>query len=220
MIFEKMCLAVRTILPKIHDLPFNRELAQGTLAQEKFIFYLKQDALYLADFSRALALSAAKLPNRQHAQQFMQFAVGALQAEHDLHQTYFTRYNILLTENDEQSPACFLYTNYLLKMVSTAAIEEAVASLLPCFWVYQVVGQRLAYEAKHITDHPYQAWINMYSSEEFASSANAAVQITNELGQGISAATEKKMLAAFIRSTQLEWLFWDSAYRQEQWQPC
>src|SRR5438477_128105 len=44
----------------IHDLPFNRELAAGTLAPERFRFYIMQDALYLAQYSRVLSLAAAK----------------------------------------------------------------------------------------------------------------------------------------------------------------
>ena len=32
----------------IHRLPFNTELAAGTLAPERFRFYIMQDALYLA----------------------------------------------------------------------------------------------------------------------------------------------------------------------------
>src|ERR1700728_3690300 len=47
----------------IDALPFNRELAAGTLARERFQFYITQDALYLGQFSRALAIAAAKAPD-------------------------------------------------------------------------------------------------------------------------------------------------------------
>ena len=33
----------------IHHLPFNTELAAGTLAPERFRFYILQDAIYLGD---------------------------------------------------------------------------------------------------------------------------------------------------------------------------
>ena len=42
--------------------PFNEELSAGTLAPERFKFYLAQDARYLAGFARALAVAAARAP--------------------------------------------------------------------------------------------------------------------------------------------------------------
>ena len=37
----------------ILDLPFNRELAAGTLSRERFIFYMVQDAHYLGARAKA-----------------------------------------------------------------------------------------------------------------------------------------------------------------------
>ena len=39
---------------KIIEHPFVEELARGTLAADKFLFYLRQDSLYLAHYSRVL----------------------------------------------------------------------------------------------------------------------------------------------------------------------
>ena len=44
-------------------LPFNQELAAGTLARERFVFYMLQDAHYLTYFARALAVTAARAPD-------------------------------------------------------------------------------------------------------------------------------------------------------------
>src|SRR5438105_5003184 len=44
----------------ILELPFNTELAAGTLASERFQFYLAQDSRYLIGFGKALAVAAAK----------------------------------------------------------------------------------------------------------------------------------------------------------------
>ena len=49
------------------ELPFNQELAAGTLGRERFCHYMIQDAHYLVAYGRALAVTAAKgstlLPN-------------------------------------------------------------------------------------------------------------------------------------------------------------
>ena len=219
MIFNKMVDSSATIIEKIHAHPFNQALMQGTLSKNQFIFYLTQDALYLADFSRALALTAARLPNHHHMQAFIEFTRGAIQAERELHSGYMKQYQ---TETSsiahftlEQSPSCFMYSNYILKMASLASVEEAVASLLPCFFVYNEVGKNML--SNHQPNNPYHAWIALYSSEAFELSVQSAIEITNALAHNTSAVVQEKMIAAFIRSTQLEWLFWESAYRQEQW---
>ena len=45
--------AIEPIYKSILEHPFNQELTQGTLAKERFQFYMKQDSLYLVDFARA-----------------------------------------------------------------------------------------------------------------------------------------------------------------------
>jgi len=39
------------------------------------------------------------------------------------------------------------------------------------------------------------------------------------LGQEAQAPEQAAMQRAFERSARLEWMFWDSAYRLEQWPP-
>ena len=43
------------LLERILALPFNRELAQGTLETGRFQHYVVQDALYLLEYGRVLA---------------------------------------------------------------------------------------------------------------------------------------------------------------------
>ena len=219
MIFNKMVDSATTIIDKIHAHPFNQELQLGTLPTDKFIFYLVQDVLYLADFSRALAITAARLPNNHHMQRYIQFAQDAVLAERGLHFGYIGAYQertgTLIDLTVEQSPSCFMYTNYLLKIASLASVEEAVSSLLPCFFVYLEVGKKMA--LRQTQQNPYQDWIAMYSSESFELSVQLAIDIVNELADDASALMRQQMIAAFVRATQLEWLFWESAYCQETW---
>ena len=47
----------------IRTMPFNCELAAGTLSEARFKHYITQDAHYLIGFGRALTLAGAKAPN-------------------------------------------------------------------------------------------------------------------------------------------------------------
>lgn len=212
MIFNTVIKNINPLLTAIKQLPFNVELAQGTLSKEKFNWYLMQDAIYLNDYTKALAMTAAKLTNHQHMQQFLQFAVDAIHAERELHARHIDQ---TVYVSIETMPACFMYTNYLLRTAMMASVEEAVASLLPCFWIYREVGIHMQLNSQR--DNPYQSWIDLYAGEQFDLSVQAAIAIMEELYITASESLKNKMMTAFMRSTQLEWLFWDHAYRQETW---
>ena len=65
--------------------------------------------------------------------------------------------------------------------------------------------------------NPYQAWIDTYAGEEFHTAVRATIAATDEVASDASLKLRERMHAAFTRATQLEWIFWDSAYRLERW---
>jgi thiaminase/transcriptional activator TenA len=66
-------------------------------------------------------------------------------------------------------------------------------------------------------DNAYQAWIDTYAGEEFATSVAKAIEITNKYAARASAENLKLMEEVFLKTSRLEWMFWDSAYKQEKW---
>lgn len=201
----------------IHDLPFNRELAAGTLGRDRFQAYIVQDALYLAQYSRALAIAAAKAPHTEALQQFAHSAVGAVAVEQALHARYLREFGVdpAAIAEAEPSPDCLAYTNFLMATAYHDPWAVLVAALLPCFWIYGDVGSAIAERAA--PDSPYRAWIDTYADEEFAAAVRAVVALTDEAAAKASPAVRAHMLAAFGRSSQYEWLFWDSAYQRRGW---
>jgi thiaminase/transcriptional activator TenA len=199
--------------------PFIAELTDGSLAKEQFLFYMKQDALYLRDFSRALALTGARLPDPDAAQAFMGFAHGVFAVERQLHESYFEEYGQSL--DAEPAPACFAYTQFLLATATTESHSVAAAALLPCFWIYREVGNEIVRRAQdRLAGNPYARWIEMYSGEGYDDSVTRAIGVVEALGQAAQAPEREAMARAFERSVRLEWMFWDSAYRMEQWPPA
>jgi thiaminase/transcriptional activator TenA len=91
----------------------------------------------------------------------------------------------------------------------------SVAALLPCFWIYWEVGKHLL--ATAAPDNPYQAWIDTYADETFAAGVRKVIAISDQLAEAASPGVRDQMSQAFERAAQLEWMFWDSAYRLERW---
>ena len=201
----------------IHRLPFNTELAAGSLEPDRFRVYIVQDALYLGRFARALAIAAAKAPDSDAMQSFAQSALSAVAVEQALHSRYLREFGIdpAAIGDAETSPDCLAYTSYLLAAAYHEPWEVLVAALLPCFRIYWDVGCRVAKTAA--TDNPYRAWIDTYADEAFGEAVRTVIGITDSAAAATTAAIQARMMTAFVRSTQYEWLFWDGAYQRRGW---
>ncbi|HEY4452686.1 MAG TPA: thiaminase II [Pseudonocardiaceae bacterium] len=201
------------------DHPFNTELAAGTLARQQFQFYLVQDARYLVGFARALAIAASKASDVADIAFFGGAAQEAIVVERALHAGYFERFD--LTEADladvPTSPTCLAYTSFLLATAATADYPELIAALLPCFWVYQQVGEHIVAGQQPGAENPYQAWIDTYADEEFATAVACCRDAVDRAADAATEDTRDRMFAAFSKACEYEWLFWDSAYHQETW---
>lgn len=97
-------------------LPFNQELAQGTLSKAAFCHYVIQDSHYLIAYGRALAVCAAKAFDADDIIQFSEAAKIAIVVERTLHDSFMQAFDISKQEF-ESTPltlACHHYTSYLL----------------------------------------------------------------------------------------------------------
>jgi len=213
---ETLWSSITDIYQAIIRHPFNEELAQGTLPSEKFAFYMQQDALYLSDFARALATMAGRAPDEEALLQFVRFAEGVAVVERALHTSYFHEFGIE-TPTRQQSPSCFAYTNFLLATTACRSYQEGMAALLPCFWIYREVGHDIYKRAA--PNNPYQKWIDTYAGQEFGEWVDRAIALTDRIADHASAMQKERMRDAFVSSSRLEWMFWDSAYRLEAWLP-
>lgn len=211
---EKNWLAIEDQYQSILEMPFIKELSDGSLPQEKFHFYMAQDSLYLEHFGRSLSLIAAKIPDLQDVLTFMQFAENAIVVENALHESYFKDFG--LTDKGVLQPACHHYIHFLRSTAALESVEIAVAAVLPCFWIYREVGNYI-YKTRNTVDNPYEKWIATYAGEEFSQAVDQAISICDRLAENSTQETKEKMSEAFIMATRLEYYFWEAAYELKKW---
>jgi len=197
--------------------PFLAGLTDGSLPRESFVFYAVQDALYLREFARALSLAAARAPRDAWIIMFNEHAAGALPVERSLHESFFKEF--ALTEADVAAtplaPTNLAYTSYLLAVAYGSPFHEALAALLPCYWIYWEVGKEL--ERAGSADPLYKRWIGTYASEEFGSVVRAVLSATDQVAEGLGPPAREAMKAHFVATSRYEWMFWDMGLRREAW---
>ncbi|MGE8687106.1 MAG: thiaminase II [Achromobacter sp.] len=202
---------------KTRAMPFNQELASGQLDENAFRHYMIQDAHYLVAFGRALAIAAAKADHADGVVQFADAAKGAVIVERSLHAGFMKQFGIdsATFEATPLSPASHHYTSFLIATAWSAPYPVALAALLPCFWIYAEIGRDI--QARAAKPNPYAAWIDAYAGEEFHALVRAVIATVDRAAEAASAETREAMHQAYTHAAQLEWMFWDSAYRQAGW---
>ena len=208
-----------TIYQAILKMPFIRELQQGSLKRSVFQHYMIQDGIYLGEFARVLAIASAKAPQPDIQLQFANSVREAIVVERMLHESFFAEFGIKTEEAlaTNPSPTCLNYTNFLIATAFQHSFAVTVAAVLPCFWIYLEVGKHI-YRQANTQANPYQKWIDTYVDPDFEASVNYVIAIADRAAELASDRELELMNRAFYRASQFEWMFWDSAYRLEQWE--
>jgi thiaminase/transcriptional activator TenA len=211
--YETHRAKTETIFQRIVTHDFVTNLMNATLDKDIFGFYVNQDSLYLSEYKKALVAVGSKCHKPEDTQFFYESATGIIAVEDALHKEFLEE----KYANPEPSPTCELYNSYLARIVHNASVEVGAAAVLPCFTIYKEVGDYILANQLNKDSNPYQKWIDTYASEEFALAVKQAIDIVENYAQSASPESLKQMEEVFIKTSQLEWMFWDSAYRQEAW---
>ena len=197
--------------------PFITGLTDGTLPEAAFAHYLVQDAIYLRDYARSLAVVATRAPSSAAMQMFARHAADAVAAELELHCALLPELGIApeVAAAAEPTPANLAYTSYLLATTLGGTYAEGVGVVLPCYWIYWEVGKELLRRGS--PDPRFQRWIDTYAAEEFGDVVRAVLSEADKAGSVLLPAERAKVARHYRMTSRYEWLFWDSAYRMETW---
>ena len=211
--YEQKRAKTEDIFQAITSHDFVIELTHATLDKDVFGFYVNQDSLYLSEYKKALVTVGTKCHHHKDTQFFYESATGIIEVEDALHKMFLEE----KYKNAEPSPTCELYNSYLARIVHNESVEVGAAAVLPCFTIYKEVGDFILETQTNKGSNPYQAWIDTYASDEFAEAVEQAIDIVNRYAETASPESLAKMEEVFIKTSKLEWMFWDSAHKQEAW---
>jgi thiaminase/transcriptional activator TenA len=208
---------VEDIYAAILGHPFLAGLADGSLPRAAFRHYIVQDAHYLRGYARALALCGAKATTAADTAMFAAHAGGAIAAERDLHAALLSELGLPpeAAAGEPVAPTTRAYVSYLLAAAYGGSYAEAVAAVLPCYWIYARVGEALLERGS--PDPLYARWIAMYGGAEFQAVVDDVLEVTDRVGTGVSDAERALMREHFTTTSRYEWMFWDAGWRREAW---
>ena len=202
---------------KVVTHPFVTELGDDTLPWNKFQVYFDQDHLFLKDWSILLCLATAKAPDFDAARHIVEFLALGLGGEEGLFQEAFRQRGMSAQEVTglEYRPTTLAYSGFLRNLAYSGEFIDVVATLLAVEWPYLDWALRLAGAGKRPSNHYYQTWIDLHAS---AGMSDFVAWMRHTLDQAsISPNHQKRLQQIFIDVLRYEFLFWEMAYRNEEW---
>jgi thiaminase (transcriptional activator TenA) len=197
---------------------FLEGMRDGTLPRPAFLYYLRQDYVFLIHFARAWALAVAKAETLEE----MKAAAATVHAlvHHEMQLHVETCAGEGISQRDleatAEAPENLAYTRYVLEAGYSGDFLDLMAALAPCVLGYGEIGARLSAEAGHT---PYRGWIETYAGEEYQS-------VCRDVGRLIDQALERRLGADWAQlprwqrlchhfevATRLEVGFWDMGLR-------
>jgi thiaminase (transcriptional activator TenA) len=191
--------------------PTVRGIAAGDLEPARFRSWLVQDYLFLLDYVRLFALTAARAPDPDTLGRLVDLAHATFHQELSLHRAYAAEFGLAQADLDraEKSPQCAAYTDFLLRTAATGEFAEVLAALLPCMWGYSELGRALA--ATGLPTEPrYRRWIETYADPDFTALAAWCADLMDRSADGLPAARLAACERAFLTSLRHELAFLDA----------
>ena len=194
--------------------PFVTGIGDGTLAVEKFRYFMLQDYLYLFDYARVFALGVVKARDPELMRTFASNVDAILGGEMKIHRAYMKRLGISEEQVFAVKPALdnLSYTNYMLSIAGSGTPMEIVAAILACSWSYAEIGQALA-SVPGAAEHPfYGEWIQGYASEEYAATNQALIELMDSLAANATKDQIAYLTDIFVNCSRYELGFWDMSW--------
>lgn len=206
------------IFQAIFEHPFVQGIANGDLKKEQLIHYVKQDFEYLNSFIRIYGIAISKCKNRGDMDLFNQHVSFILNSEihphNNLCQVAGVPYEEL--QGYPLAPSSHHYIRHMLTVAHEGTLGEILAVLLPCPWTYWEIGKKLIKEVNPDPSHPFYDWISFYGNRTDSVAAKFCARL-DEWASEASESEKEKMMEHFLISCQLEYSFWDMAYKLEEW---
>lgn len=215
---EQLRLAAHDILEATYQHPFIRGIANEDLRPEQIIHYVKQDFGYLNAMIKSRALAISRCESREDMELFHRSIHYVLYQEGEAHENLCRVAGVSYDElqGSPLAPTAHLYASHMTATAAVGTVGEIIAATLPCPWIYLEIGRRLVREVNPEPSHLFYDWITFYGHDT-GEAMNRYFQRLDELAAEASEQAKERMQDLFLTSCRLEYMFFDMAYRIEEW---
>ena len=197
--------------------PFLAGLADGSLPEERFAFYVVQDGLYLKQYGHTLAAIASRAPDASDTEIFARHFIGVLAVEQQLHDSLLAGlgFDPAIVQGAEMAPTTLAFSQLSpgdrSRQVLRRGGRRGPAVLL------DLLGGRQGTATPGITGPALPAVDRHLQRCRLRRVRAGGAGPHQPAGYGLSNAERASLRWYFRASSRYEWMFWDMGYRMETW---
>lgn len=195
-----------------HD--FVRQVVEGTLAVEKFKFFIEQDYSYLIDYARVHCIAASKSPTLDDLENELKI-VGSVRHEMEEHEIRLREVFCVKDDKYFQSinrgGALNNYSRYLNDIARRGDWQELTISLSPCLMGYGHAVEHFKSHLKIPKGHVFRNWYDTYTSKKYRDAMKKGEQLLDHIAANYPKERIETLVQIFADVCELEIKFWDAA---------
>lgn len=194
--------------------PFLQGLIAGTLPIDKFLFYIRQDVLFLRQMNRVFGYGAARAGDPKDSAEFARLLLETDQILVDLHGRYEQMLDSdpVVESSIPLAATTYAYSNHLLVCAADSYLA-LVTSLLPSMWMYDEMGAYLITLPEPAPTHPYYEWLRVHRGDHLSRVTTWLRGILDQ--QTLSPVEEAHLQDVFMWSSRYEIAFWQMAWNED-----
>ena len=181
---DKMLEATKELWKSYNEHLFVQGIQNGSLAKDKFKYYIMQDYLYLKEYAKVFAIGVAKAKSLEIDQ--MKPSLDNLS-----YTSYMLR--VAYEEGEAEILAAILSCAYSYEVIAKRIVENNPNS---------------------VNDEFYGDWIKGYASKEYASGNIILIETMNELAKDYTQTQIQHLVDIFVTCSRYELAFWQMAWDQ------
>jgi thiaminase/transcriptional activator TenA len=196
---------------KILNHNFITEIAENVLPIIKFIFYLKQDKIFLRAFCNLLTMASTITDDKEIKLWFEALRESTTKYEIPMQDEILQRLdNNYLNSGVSAENVTRDYVTYMNSVSNSEDLALIVSAIGPCPWTYFEISNALI--KKNVKSKAFKKWLQFYSSNESGKQVKELKQVLNKLARNASEKKKIEMNSRFSISCNYELKFWDMAY--------
>jgi thiaminase/transcriptional activator TenA len=196
---------------KILNHKFIIEIAEDILPRSKFVFYLKQDWIFLESFCNLLAAAARIVNDKQTKRWFESLMDSTTRYEIPMqHELLHQLEGDLKYIGVSAEKTTIDYVSYMKRVSDSKDLAIIVSAMAPCPWTYYEISSALV--RKDIKSETFKEWIRFYSSKESRKQVIEIRRLLGKLARNIDEKKKTDMENHFSISCNYELEFWNMVY--------
>jgi thiaminase/transcriptional activator TenA len=152
------------------------------------------------------------MENPDDKELFIAFAQSGMEGEKAMHDMLIEKYGI--ETEVEASKVTADYNAHICEGIATGNPCIALASVLPCMWIYNEVGLNIL-KHSNLEGNPYKEWILEYGQDEFTLGVNKVLKMVDGWAEKADLETRRKMDYYYLKAALYEYAFWDYGYHAD-----